>query len=62
MLLLFGPVAGLAGTIVAAECSYRVVERPILDRFHDRLGPRAAASFGWRAHRDLRPGVGAQQP
>jgi peptidoglycan/LPS O-acetylase OafA/YrhL len=62
MLLLFGPVAGLVGTILAAEFSYRVVERPILHRFHDRLRPRATPVLGWRAHRDLRPGVGAQQP
>ena len=43
VLLVGGPVA-LPLTLIAAELSYRLVERPVLSRFHDRLAARSPGS------------------
>jgi peptidoglycan/LPS O-acetylase OafA/YrhL len=70
--MLLGSV-GLVVTVAAAECSYRFVERPVLQRFHDRLRPRlrpvridAPSRLyrlrGWAGHQDHRIGAEAQQP
>jgi peptidoglycan/LPS O-acetylase OafA/YrhL len=43
VLLVGGPVA-LPLTLIAAELSYRLVERRVLSRFHDRLAARSPGS------------------
>jgi peptidoglycan/LPS O-acetylase OafA/YrhL len=40
LVALFGGPAALPWTIVVAEACFRLIERPLLDRFHARLAPR----------------------